>query len=268
MRTDLELGKKIEIYDIISRLPLDLKRMEALNDITFEADLIRRSTFLKRKTMGIDGFIKAIEELSQGEYLLTANVDNKRYVIYMEGGRIVSTALSEPSTGKRIVGLRALAHLVATLLKQDVSIRIFTIGREETKVQEETREFPYGETITITQRELERMEEVVRTSVKRKAVAIAKPPKPKIRVINTEELRKKLGEVLEDILSYHGYKLLSLNVYFEEGYVVVDLVIKKKRLFRVKSIEEVREKITEEAKILLSILEIERDVKVKVKKAS
>ncbi len=267
MRNDIELGKRIEVYDIISRLPLDLHRMNALNDITFEADLIRRSTFYTRKTVGLDGFLKLVEELNQGEYLLTANVDKKRYVIYMENGRIISTALSEPSSSKRVVGLRALAHFITTLLKQDVGIRIFRIGGVG-EAQEETREFPHGKTITITQRELERIEEFIRTSVKRKGVTTVEAPVQKVRIIDAEEIKKKLKDVLEDVLSYHGYRLVSLNVYFEEGFVVVELVVKKKKLFGAKRLDELRDRIREEAKILLTIMEIDSDVKVKIEKAS
>ncbi len=259
-----------EVYEVISKLPLELKKMDLLNDIVFEADLIRRSTFLKRVSVGLNEFIDLLNRLSSGEYLITSNIDSKRYVLYIDNGRIASVALTDPLKGERIVGLRALANFIKTIMKSSIQVRLFTIGVEEAahlteeELKEETRELPQGKTIPISKEELEKIEELIRMSFRERVEK--RVPRERVKKIDLRKLERKLKEVIEDILAYHGYKLVNLKTNLTNDIVTIDVSVKKKKLFGAKSIPEVTERIREEVKTLFIILDIDKNVRVNVKK--
>ncbi len=265
-----ELSRDTEIYDIISRLSLDLKRMELLRDIIFEANLLKRSRFLEKRGMDIDEFLKFMKNIGEGKYLLTASIDGRRYVMYIEDGRIVSTALSDPSSGRRLVGLRALAHFISRLLRETIQVRIFLIEEEKAEVETPTREFPRGETIPIRKPVIERIRELAQLTIKQRSV-IEKPvieeERKTISKERLDELKKKLEDILGDLLSYHGYKLLNLKIDLHDTDIYIELDIKKKKLFGATDPKTLKERVEEETQILFNMLDLNSGFKIEIKRA-
>lgn len=262
-----KLNRSTEIYDIISRLPLDLKRMELLRDITFEADLLRRSRFVERINIDIDGLFNFFEKFISGKYLLTANIDSRRYVMYVENGRIVSTALSDPNSGKRLVGLRALAHFISKLLRKNIQTRVFII-EEESVEEAPTREFPQGETIPIKKPDIEKIRQFAQLTIKQRKIVekgILEGKKPIARE-KLEELRKRLEDILGDLISYHGYKLVNIKVDIKNSDVYIELDIKRRKLFGVTDPRKLKESVEKETEILFNILDLSSGFKVEIRK--
>ena len=262
------MSRSTEIYDIISRLSLDLKRMELLRDITFEADLLRRSRFLEKRYMDVDGLFKFFEEYRAGKYLLTATIDDKRYVMYVEDGKIISQALSDPSSGRRLVGLRALAHFVSRLLRGSVQVRVFIIEEERVEEEAPTREFPKGETIPIKKPSIEKIKQLAHLTVKQRGVIerrVIEKRKP-IDKDRLKELRKRLVEVLSDLLSYHGYRLVDIDIDLRNSDVYIEINIKKKKLFGATDPKTLREKVRQETEILFNMFDLSSGFKIEIKK--
>jgi len=263
-----KLSRSTEIYDIISRLSLDLKRMELLRDITFEADLLRRSRFLEKRNMDIDGLFKFFEKFTIGKYLLTASIDNKRYVMYIEDGKIVSSALSDPSSGKRLVGLRALAHFISKLLRGSVQVRVFIIEEERVEEETPTREFPRGKTIPIKKPAIERIKQLAHLTVKQRRVVekrIIEEKKP-VEQERLKELRKRLEDVLGDLLNYHGYKLVNIKIDIKDSDVYIELDIKKRKLFGATDPKKLKKRVEEETEILFNMLDLSSGFRIEIKK--
>ena len=263
-----KLSRSTEIYDIISRLSLDLKRMELLRDITFEADLLRRSRFLEKRNMDIDGLFKFFEKFTVGKYLLTASIDNKRYVMYIEDGKIVSSALSDPSSGKRLVGLRALAHFISKLLRGSVQVRVFIIEEERVEEETPTREFPRGKTIPIKKPAIERIKQLAHLTVKQRRVVekrIIEEKKP-VDQERLKELRKKLEDVLGDLLNYHGYKLVNVKIDIKDSDVYIELDIKKRKLFGATDPKKLKKRVEEETEILFNMFDLSSGFRIEIKK--
>ena len=263
-----KLSRSTEIYDIISRLSLDLKRMELLRDITFEADLLRRSRFLEKRNMDIDGLFKFFEKFTVGKYLLTASIDNKRYVMYIEDGKIVSSALSDPSSGKRLVGLRALAHFISKLLRGSIQVRVFVIEEERVEEETPTREFPGGETIPIKKPAIERIRQLAHLTVKQRRVIEKRfiEEKKPVDQEKLKELRKKLEDVLGDLLNYHGYKLVNVEIDIKDSDVYIELDIKKRKLFGATDPKKLKKRVEEETEILFNMLDLSSGFKIEIKK--
>lgn len=263
-----KLSRSTEIYDIISRLSLDLKRMELLRDITFEADLLRRSRFLEKRDMDIDGLFKFFEKFTVGKYLLTASIDNKRYVMYIEDGKIVSSALFDPSSGKRLVGLRALAHFISKLLRGSVQVRVFIIEEERVEEETPTREFPRGKTIPIKKPAIERIKQLAHLTVKQRRVVekrIIEEKKP-VDQERLKELRKKLEDVLGDLLNYHGYKLVNVKIDIKDSDVYIELDIKKRKLFGATDPKKLKKRVEEETEILFNMFDLSSGFRIEIKK--
>ncbi len=255
----MELAGSTEIYEIISRLPLDLKRMELLRDITFEADLLKRSRFMEKKSINIDSFLKLVETLNVGKYLITSTVNGKRFVMYIEEGKIVSTALGDPISGKRVVGLRALAHFISKLLVEELSVRIFSIGEEKVEEEAKTKELPKEETMPIKRPVLRRIRELAQITVKQRTVVereISIAEKKELDEEKLKELKNKLEDILSDILSYHGYKLTELKVEVKDSDIYIDVGMKKKKLFGATDPKVLEKKMFKETEILLSMLDL------------
>jgi len=263
-----KLSRNTEIYDIISKLSLDLKRMELLRDITFEADLLRRSRFLEKRNMDIDGLFKFLERFIVGKYLLTANINNKRYVMYVENGKIVSLALSDPSSGSRYVGLRALANFISKLLKGNIQVRIFIIEEEKVKKESPPREVSEGGAIPIKRPTIDKMRQLANLATKQRRI-IERRVIEKEKTADAEklkELRKKLEDVLGELLNYHGYRLVNIKIDVENSDIYIELDIKKKKLFGATDPKKLKKKVEEETEILFNMLDLSSGFKIEIKK--
>ncbi|MET1160293.1 MAG: hypothetical protein ABWW65_04975 [Thermoprotei archaeon] len=225
-----EEGEEREIYELIASLPVDLGRTSVLYDITFEAQLLIKSRFVKNIVLKYDDF-KKISDLIRGKnLLLTTEINNKRFVIYVENGKIISSLLSDSDKGVRIAGLKPLATLIALSRNTPIKFRLFEIApaREETpQPPEEAVAHP--------------SEIGAEESVAKPARAEEKPP----AAVFAEKLaifKEKATKIIHDSAPAYGCSVIDLEFGVKNSEIYVKIVVRKKGLFskcRVDKLEEI-----------------------------
>ncbi|MCD6487840.1 MAG: hypothetical protein J7K21_01260 [Desulfurococcales archaeon] len=257
-----------DVYDIIAGMPLDIDKMDRLADITFEADLLRRSRFVGRRKFGIEEFLKFLESLKKKKALLTAKADSHRYIIYIEDCKLASAAISDYSTGKRIVGLRALSQIVSKLIKEAIVFRVFSIETE--KAEEKYEESIFTEkTRQLTAEEREELEALARINIaayRKRLQSMETTSKHVVREISLDELKKKIKETLEDVLEYKGYKLVDLKVQFDGSKLNIVVNIKRRKLFGVAKVNELVGILKKEIDTLFRLLDTRKAYDLKIKR--
>ncbi|ADI32086.1 hypothetical protein [Staphylothermus hellenicus] len=242
-----------EVYEIIASLPIDTGRMNVLSDITFEAQLLMRSKFLKKITLGYEDMLKINELGKDKEVLLTTELNNKRYIIYIDHGVIVSSAETDPDKGTRIVGLRPLATLILASKIKPLTFKLFEIQPYE---EEKTREAPktvYREFIT--------KKKIVPTTIH-----AAEKKEPKIMEFSKmlKELIDKTKQDVEDLAPLYGCKLVDVKLAISRGIIYIRVYVKKKGFLGKCDIEKLKENIKNDLEVITSMIDLNLPYKVEV----
>ncbi len=253
-----------DVYDIIAEMSIDYKKIELLNDITFEANLLMRSRFVERRTVDIEGFFKLLQDYQDKDIVITSRLNGRRFIAYIEKGTIISTALSDPSGGRRTAGLRPLAQLLLQAMKKPVTLRVFVVEKEE-RVKEEEKHEP-----GIAERELgidlKILEKATRPLPRRSEEHEETGEKKEITKEVLEEFRQKIIDAFEDVLNYKGYRLVSLDIEYDGKELSITVGVKKKKLFGAAKLEELQKALENEADITLKFMEIRVPFRISVVK--
>jgi len=245
-----------EVYEIIASLPVEYSRANVLKDITFEAQLLIKSRFVKKIEMRYEDFKKIHEIDKDKDILLITEIEGKRYLIYIEKGKIVSCAMSDPVKGERIVGLKPLALLIAISRQQPVSFKVFEVQeRNEDRTLEASPihrllEPPNIEQAVVREKTVEKREE-----------------KPLI-VEFTErlnEFRKKSINVIMDTAAHYGCRVIDVDFNVSKGYININLTVKKKGLFSKCNIDVLKNILERDLEIILLMHDINLPVRINIR---
>lgn len=247
-----------EIYEILASMPIDTKRMNILNDITYEAQLLMRSRFSRIMNMRFDDLLKIHEYAKDKEVLLTTEIDHKRFVVYIDKGKIVSSVMSDPEKGERIVGLKPLATLLMISKEKPLTFKIFEIQpiSEETDKTIETPRKIYKQGIEKTEN-IER-----KTAKERKATIIRTIKKREEKPIILEFARKlkefidQVKEEINELAPLYGCKPVDTKVTISKGIITVRVVVKKKSLFSKCDYKKLKEVLNSNVGVIMSMLDL------------
>jgi hypothetical protein len=256
------LSEDREVYEIIASLPIDYGRVNALKDITFEAELLINSKFVKKIRIDYEGFKKLHEYSDEKKVLLTTEIDAKRFLIYMEKGRIVSTVMSDPEKGERIVGLRPLATLITISKQQPVVFKLFEIHEES---EDRTRETPSRIIREITERRVSAVKTIEKEARREKVREEGGKPRVVEFVERLLEFKKKAQQMIEDTASIYGCHITGLNVNVSRGYVIVSISVRKKGFFGKCKADKLREILGNDLELLLTMHDISLPLKLEIK---
>ncbi len=233
-----------EVYEIIANMPIDTSRLEVLNDITFEAQLIMRSKFVRKIILSYEDFLNLHELGKDKEILLTTTLDGKRFLIYIDHGKIVSTAMADPRTGSRIVGLKPLATLILASKIKPISFKLFEVQKAEEI--DKTRETPTPRRITLIERK------PTTKPVKKKE------EKPAILKFSEKlkEFMEKVEKEINEVAPFYGCKPVDLKIELRKGVINIKLKVTKKGLFSKCKVDKLKEVLTGDVDLYLSMLDL------------
>ncbi len=254
-----------EIYEIIAGMPIETDKLNILSDITFEAQLLLRSKFIKKIKLSFEDFKNLPKLAKDKEVLLTTNLDGKRFIIYLDHGKIVSSAMVNTDNGTRQVGLKPLATLIAASKITPVVFKLYEV--QPMVSEDRTRE------ASIRPRTLE-------IGSKRRARPLKVKAKPEIKPVGKEEkegepiileftkrikeFMDKMREDVADLAGYYGCKFVDLKIEISRGVLKVKIYVKKKGLFTKCRTEELKKAVENDADILLTMLDLDTPCEVHV----
>ncbi len=254
-----------EIYEIIAGMPIETEKLNILSDITFEAQLLLRSKFIKKIKLNFEDF-KNLPKLAENkEVLLTTNLDGKRFIVYLNHGKIVSSAMVDTSKGTRQVGLKPLATLIAASKITPVVFKLYEV--QPMVSDDRTRE------ASIRPRTLE-------IGSKRRVKPVKVKAKPEIKPVRKEEkegepiileftkrikeFMDKMKEDVTDLAGYYGCKFIDLKIEISRGVLKIKIYVKKKGLFTKCRAEDLKKAVENDADILLTMLDLDTPCEVYV----
>lgn len=248
-----------EIYEIIASMPIDYNRVNVLKDITFEAELLIKSRFVKKITLKFEDLKHLYEFSNDKNILLTTEITGKRFLIYIEKGKIISTVMSDPEKGQRIVGLRPLATLLLIAREQPINFKLFEIIETS---EDRTRETTPRLIRDVISRERE-SEKIIE---KKKEVKRSEKEKPVVVefVERLVEFRKKALRMIEDTASLYGCSVSDLKIWVSKGNVIVDIIVKKKGFFSKCRVEKLKEVLINDLELLLAMHDIGLPLKLNI----
>ncbi len=255
-----------EIYDIIAGMPIETEKLNILSDITFEAQLLLRSKFVKKIKLSFEDFKNLPKLAEDKEVLLTTTLDGKRFIVYLSHGKIVSSAMVDTRKGTRQVGLKPLATLIAASKIAPIVFKLYEI--QPMVSEDRTRE------ASIRPRSLE-------VGFKRRARPVRVMAKPEIRHGGIEEkesgepiileftkrikeFMEKMKEDVADLAGYYGCKFIDLKVEISRGILKIKIYVKKKGLFTKCRAEDLKKAVENDADILLTMLDLDTPCEVHV----
>ena len=254
-----------EIYEIIAGMPIETDKLNILSDITFEAQLLLRSKFIRKIKLSFEDFKNLPKLAKDKEVLLTTNLDGKRFIVYLDHGKIVSSAMVNTDKGTRQVGLKPLATLIAASKITPVVFKLYEV--QPMVSEDRTRE------ASIRPRTLE-------IGSKRRAKPLKAKAKPEIKPIGKEEkegepiileftkrikeFMDKMREDVVDLAGYYGCKFVDLKIEISRGVLKVKIYVKKKGLFTKCRTEELKKAVENDADILLTMLDLDTPCEVYV----
>jgi len=256
------LSEDKEVYEIIASLPVDYNRVNLLKDITFEAQLLIKSKFVKKITLRYDDFKHLHEYSDEKDVLLTTEISGKRFLIYMEKGKIVSTVMSDPDKGERIVGLRPLATLILISREQPINFKVFEV---QEITEDRTRETPPRLVYEIVKKKKPPVK-TIEKQAKREVVVKPEAEKPVVVefVERIMEFKKKALRMIDDTASLYGCQLVDLKIGISRGNVIVDIIVKKKGLFGKCRVDKLREVLENDLELLLTMHDISLPLKLNI----
>ncbi len=252
-----------EVYEIIASLPIDTKRIDVLKDITFEAQLLMRSRFIRKVTISYDDFKKINELGVDKEILLTTNLEGKRFLIYIDHGKIVSTAVSDPKTSRRIVGLRPLATLILASKIKPLSFKLFEVQKEYR--EDVTREAPHR----LYQR-LKVEEKPARLQPHEMKAERGKEEKPPVILEFSKKLKEFIDRItgeLQEVAPFYGCKLVDVKIELSRGVLGIKVYVTKKGLFSKCKVNKLEDVLAGDVDLILSMLDLDIPYKIMVKEA-
>ncbi len=235
-----------EVYEIIASLPIDTQRIEVLKDITFEAQLLMKSKFIRKITLTYDDFKKLHELGKDKEVLLTTNLEGKRFVIYIDHGKIVSSAVSDPKTNKRIVGLRPLATLILASKIKPVTLKYFEVQKEFS--EDKTRETPKR-----IYKEL-RVKQQVQVPTKKEE---EKPPVILEFSKKIKEFMDRIRYELDEVAPYYGCRPVDVKIELSRGILTLKVYVTKKGIFSKCNVKKLEDILSGDTDLILSMLDLD-----------
>ncbi len=248
-----------EVYEIIASMPIDTKRIDVLKDITFEAQLLMRSKFVRKITISYEDFKKIYELGKDKEILLTTNLEGKRFLIYIDHGRIVSTAVSDPKTSKRVVGLRPLATLILASRIKPLSFKLFEVQKEFR--EDVTRETPrriYAELRTKREEKTEKKPGEKARSEEGKPVILEFSKKLK-------EFLDRITSELQEVAPFYGCKTIDVKIELSRGVLALKVFVTKKGLFSRCKVDKLEDVLAGDVDLILSMLDLDIPYRIEVK---
>ncbi len=247
-----------EIYELLASMPIDTKRMNILNDITYEAQLLMRSKFSRIMNMRFDDLLKIHEYAKDKEVLFTTEIDHKRFVIYVDKGKIVSSVMSEPEKGERIVGLKPLATLLMISKEKPITFKIFEIQPISEEI-DKTIETPKK----IYRQGIEKSETAKRKVAIDKEAPVVKTIKKREEKPIILEFARKLKEFIDqvreeisELAPLYGCKHVDTKVSISKGIITVRVVVKKKSLFSKCDHKKLKEVLNSNVGVIMSMLDL------------
>jgi len=253
------LSEDREVYELIASLPVDYSRVNALADITFEASILLRSKFVKRIDLKYEDFAK-LPEISGGKnVLLVTEIDNKRFLIYIEKGIIVSSLVSDPVKGERYAGVKPLAMLIAISRNQPIKFKVFEVA-----------EISEDKTLEAPRRALHRILEEVRETATPQTAQAAKTEtsteKPAVVEFAKKfaEFREKAVKAVHDLAPLYNCQVLGIEVGVSKGYVSVVVRVKKRGFFGKCDESKLKNSLEKDLELLALMHDIGLPVKTEV----
>lgn len=240
------------VYEIIASLPVDYNRVELLRDITFEAQLLIRSRFVRKITLKYDDFKKLHEYSNSKDVLLITEISGNRFIVYIERGVIVSTAMSNPTRGERIVGLKPLATLITISKQQPVIMKLFEILE---KTEDRTLE-------TISKPQPLALDNTIATAQKQivREEAVTKPVEEKPLIVmfaeRLREFKNRVEKILYEVTPMYGCKLVEYKISIARETIVLNIVLKKKSVITKCRVDELRSLLKNDLELILTMLDI------------
>ncbi|RLG81447.1 MAG: hypothetical protein DRO13_01140 [Thermoprotei archaeon] len=230
-----------ELEELMASLPIDLDKADLLGDITFEAQLLIRSRFLGSITVRYEDF-KRIHEYSDGkEVLLTAELEGKRFVVYMSNGVIVSVAMSDLEKGERIAGLKPLENLIKISREKPIQFKLFEVVPGEEEKKPPTTEAAVEEAVVEEEREGVELEKKL------------------------EEFRNRVRKIIEDTAPAYGCQVVETRVNVAEDKVYVEVLVRKKGLFSRCKSGELKDLLESDLKLVAAMHDLYIPVSVEIK---
>ncbi|GEM_PF-1549359 len=262
-----ENAEEKEIYEIIAGMPIETDKLNVLSDITFEAQLLLRSKFIKKIKLGFEDFKNLPKLAEDKEVLLTTTLDGKRFIIYLSHGKIVSSAMVDTSSGTRQVGLKPLATLIAASKISPITFKLYEV--QPMVSEDRTRE------ASIRPSLLEKGSRKRSGPIEVKAVPEVRPvPIPKEEkegqpiilefTRRIKEFMDKMKEDVSDLAGYYGCKFLDLKIEISRGVLKIKIYVKKKGLFTKCRTEDLKKAVENDADILLTMLDLDTPCEVYV----
>ncbi|NPA97775.1 MAG: hypothetical protein GXO43_00190 [Crenarchaeota archaeon] len=248
-------------------MPIETDKLNVLSDITFEAQLLLRSKFIKKIKLGFEDFKNLPKLAEDKEVLLTTTLDGKRFIIYLSHGKIVSSAMVDTSSGTRQVGLKPLATLIAASKISPITFKLYEV--QPMVSEDRTRE------ASIRPSLLEKGSRKRSGPIEVKAVPEVRPvPIPKEEkegqpiilefTRRIKEFMDKMKEDVSDLAGYYGCKFLDLKIEISRGVLKIKIYVKKKGLFTKCRTEDLKKAVENDADILLTMLDLDTPCEVYV----
>jgi len=260
-----ENAEEKEIYEIIASMPIETDKLNVLSDITFEAQLLLRSKFIKKIKLGFEDFKNLPKLAEDKEVLLTTNLDGKRFIIYLSHGKIVSSAMVDTSKGTRQVGLKPLATLIAASKISPITFKLYEV--QPMVSEDRTRE------ASIKPHVIEKAPRKHGGPIEVKAVPEVRPVRKEEKegepiilefTKRIKEFMDKMREDVADLAGYYGCKFLDLKIEISRGVLKIKIYVKKKGLFTKCRTEDLKKAVENDADILLTMLDLDTPCEVYV----
>jgi len=258
------LSEDREVYEIIASMPIDYSRVSLLRDVTFEAKLLLYSKFIKRITVRLEDFKKLHEVAGDKSVLLTTEVNGKRFLIYIEKGRIVSSLLNDVEKGERLSGLKPLAMLIALSRVQPITFKVFEVVEV---TEDRTLEAPERPALQLGSRRPEPKAEISPTPIAVESRAEAGVEgKPVIVEFSKKlaEFTNKAQEVASDLASLYNCQVVDVKVSVAKGFVNVVVSVKKRGFFGKCDENSFAESLKRDLELLMAMHDINLPLKLSI----
>ncbi|MEM4785955.1 MAG: hypothetical protein QXW87_03790 [Desulfurococcaceae archaeon] len=248
------------VYEVIASLPIDYSRVEALRDITFEAQLLLKSKFVKKITCRFDDFKKLIDLIGNKNSLLITEISDNRFIIYIEKGLIVSTAMSNPVKGERIVGLKPLATLITISKEQPLVFKVFEIIEKKEDI---TLETPVKQVTSLVENKISAS---VKPIVREERFVKPVEEKPLIIVFaeRIREFMNKAEKIIAELVSVHGCKLVDYKMSISRETITLNIILKKKSMWTKCRVDELKNSLKNDLELILTMLDINLPIDIRV----
>lgn len=243
-------------YEIIASLPIDYERVDLLKDITFEAQILIRSKFVKKIVLKHEDF-KRLHEHSEGkDVLLTTELLGNRFIIYIEKGKIVSTAMSSLEGVERVVGLRPLATLISISRERPITFKLFEVREiEDYRAREELARTSAESALAQALR--------AREDATAKPVEEGRPPAV-VFAEKLNEFRARAERMLIETVPAYGCKLMDYKMSVSKGVIAINLLVKRSSFISKCRVDKLKNLLKNDLELVLAMLDIDLSLVINV----